>query len=52
MHAYGHPAADAPIVAELATLGIVPGKPVDVAHADPVVAAALKAAVQNGGRPS
>jgi len=48
MHAYGHPAADAPIVAELATLGIVPGKSVDLAHADPVVAAALKAAVQNG----
>ena len=48
VHAYGHPAADAPMVAELATLGIVPGKPFDIAHADPIVAAALKAAVQNG----
>ena len=48
MHENGHPAADAPMVAELATLGIVPGKPFDMAHADPIVAAALKAAVQNG----
>lgn len=48
MGRYGHPAADAPMVAELATLGIVPGKPFEIAQADPIVAAALKAAVQNG----
>ncbi len=48
MSTYGHPAADAPIVAELATLGIVPGKKFDITAADPVVAAALNAAVKNG----
>ena len=47
MHAYGHPAADAPIVSELATLCIVPATG-RRRHADPVVAAALKAAVLNG----
>jgi hypothetical protein len=48
MGKYGQPAADAPIVAELATLGVVPGKPFDITKVDPTVAGALKAAVQNG----
>jgi hypothetical protein len=48
MGKYGQPAADAPMVAELATLGLVPGKPFDITKADPIVATALKAAVQNG----
>jgi len=48
MGKYGQPAADAPTVAELATLGIVPGKPFDITKVDPTVAAALEAAVKNG----
>lgn len=48
MGAYGQPAADAPMVAELASLGIVPGKPFDITKLDATTAAALKAAVQNG----
>ena len=48
MGKYGQPPADAPMVAHLATLGIEPGKPFDITKADPIAAAALKAAMQNG----
>jgi hypothetical protein len=39
------PSADAPILAKLATIGIVPGKPFDVAHLDPEVARVLERSV-------
>jgi hypothetical protein len=45
---YPPPADNAPMVAELATLGIVPGKPFDITKVDPTVASALQAAVKNG----
>lgn len=48
MGKFGQPGDNAPMVAELATLGIVPGKAFDMTKTDPVVASALKAAVQNG----
>ncbi len=48
MGTYGYPAADSQLVAELATLGIVAGKPFDISKTDSVVSAALNAAVKNG----
>ena len=48
MGKYPPPADNAPMVAELATLGIVPGKPFDITKVDPTVASALQAAVKNG----
>lgn len=41
-------AADAPMVAKLKTIGIVPGQDFDAAQVDPAVAAALKAAPKPG----
>jgi uncharacterized protein (TIGR03000 family) len=41
-------AADAPVVAKLAQLGIVPGKPFDIAGVEPNVAKGLERAVQAG----
>jgi hypothetical protein len=39
------PAADAPVLTRLATIGIVPGQPFDPSRLDPAVAAALERAV-------
>jgi hypothetical protein len=39
------PAADAPVLAKLATIGIVPGKPFDPSHLDPDVARGLERAL-------
>jgi hypothetical protein len=39
------PAADAPVLAKLATIGIVPGQPFDASRLDPSIAAALEGSV-------
>jgi len=39
------PAADAPMLAKLATIGVVPGQPFEMSHLDPEVAAGLQRAV-------
>jgi len=41
MKANPPPASDAPILAKLATIGIIPGQPFDASRLDPAVAAAL-----------
>lgn len=41
-------AADAPMIARLAKLGVVPGQDLDVSKLDPAIAAAMKAAPKEG----